>query len=244
MVLPLEGNEDSDFSGVAARTKKGFAIIRKELNEMKRSLDLMRDYLSRQKKDYTFYRKDLDERNEEFRKESEEFSSKLVKIKVLLSEFNTLRREIVIQRDLGKIETRIKVSCKKELISCKKENKKLREKLDAVLTRLDALENGEVLREYPKGWAWNRGKEKKKHSVLEILEEDEKGEMYADGGEIEKMNAHSEGRSKKLGEKRVWTAEELKAEVSDEGKVKNASKRSSKKAKKKKIARKELNKKR
>ena len=141
MVLPLEGNEDSDFSGVAARTKKGFAIIRKELNEMKRSLDLMRDYLSRQKKDYTFYRKDLDERNEEFRKESEEFSSKLVKIKVLLSEFNTLRREIVIQRDLGKIETRIKVSCKKELISCKKENKKLREKLDAVLTRLDALEN-------------------------------------------------------------------------------------------------------
>jgi len=238
MVLPLEGNGNDDFSGVALRTKKGFAIIRKELKDMKHSLGLMRDYLSRQKKDYGFYKKDLDERNVEFKRESEEFSSKLVKIKVLLSEFNTLRREIVIQRDLGKIETRIKVSCKKELIASRKENKKLRERLDSVFSRLEALENGEILREYPRGWAWNRGKEKKKHSVLEILEEDEKGEMYADEGEIEKMNVVAEGGARKFGEKRVWTAEELKAEVSDEGKVKNASKRSSKKAKKKKIARK------
>jgi len=226
MVLPLEGNGNGDFSGIAARTKKGFSIIRKELNEMKRSLDLMRNYLSRQKKDYEFYKKDLDERNVEFKREHNEFSSKLVKIKLLLSEFNTLRREIVIQRDLGKIETRIKRSCKNELIASRKENKKLRERLDSVFARLEALESGEVLKEYPKGWAWNRGKEKKKHSVLEMLEEDDTKEaMYSDEGEIEKMNAVADGGARKFGEKRVWTAEELKAGVSGEGEKSKGSKK-------------------
>ncbi|MBT3643145.1 hypothetical protein HN604_03060 [archaeon] len=217
MVLPLEESGNEDFVGIASRTRKGFGIIRKELDEMKRSLDLMKNYLGQQKRDYGFYKKDVDSRNEEFKRESEEFSSKLVKIKVLLSEFNMLRREMVIGRDLGKIEARIKVSCKGEVSSCKKKNKNLEEKLEVALDRIAALEKGTVLKKRKVFW---RKKERKKPAESEILEEDSKEDGLYSDSEVASIDELRDGDVKKLGEKRVWTAEELKAEVSGDGEKK------------------------
>jgi hypothetical protein len=123
---------------------------------------------------------------------------------------------MVIQRDLGKIEARIKISCKNEVINCKKKNKKLEEKLENVLARLYALEKGTVLKERKRFWI-RKKKEKKKHTVLEILEEDvadKKKKIYSDENWIKNEDSLSEGDVKKLEERRVWTAEELKAEIS------------------------------
>lgn len=140
----LEKELDKRFKDVNQKIKTSFALIRKDMNDMSITLDAMRTYLKKEKRNLDYARKQDNKIREEFRKDVEEFTQKIAQLKIALSEVRTIQRDSVLIKDLAKIEDRIKTSFKNEIDSYKEQIKDLKKDLREADRRLAALESGKV----------------------------------------------------------------------------------------------------
>jgi len=133
------------------KIKTSFALIRKDVKEMDSQISLMKTYLKKKDKQTTYARKEDNKLRNEFRNEVDNFKQNFTQLKLALSQVRTIRNEVVIVRDLAKIEERIKTSFKNEIERYKEKVKTLKESLKESEKRISSLEKGQF-REKKKGW--------------------------------------------------------------------------------------------
>ncbi|MEA3248538.1 MAG: hypothetical protein U9Q73_02420 [Nanoarchaeota archaeon] len=142
------------------KIKTSFVLIRKDTNEMQTTINAMRRYLKNKDEQYKYAKKEDNKIRDEFRKDVDEFTQKITSLKIALSEIRTIQREVVLVRDLAKIEDRIKTSFKNEIENYKEQIKLLKKEFEETEKRIAALENGHV-REKKKGWFFNKDNDSK-----------------------------------------------------------------------------------
>jgi len=142
--LPIEKNIDRKLKNVESKLKTSFALIRQDVDEMQKTVDAMADYLKRKDKEYEDKKYEDDKIQEKFREEVDEFSQKIMQLKIALSEIRAIQRGVVIRKDLAKIEDRIKTSFKSEIEQYKEQVNKLRLHLNEAEKRISHLESGKV----------------------------------------------------------------------------------------------------
>ncbi len=97
------------------KIKNSFSHIRTDLKEMDKRIETMRDYIKKEDKKNKYARKQDKKIREEFRRDVDEFTTKITQLKIALSTVNSLKSEYVIRKDLAQIEDKIKTSFKNEL---------------------------------------------------------------------------------------------------------------------------------
>lgn len=136
---------------VDKRLKTSFVLIRQDVTEMQNTVDAMRKYLKNKDKQYQYAKKEDNKIRDEFRRDVDDFTQKITTLKLALSEIRAIQNEVVLVKDLARIEDRIKTSFKYEIESYKEQIKALRAELKEDEKRITALENGKI-RERKKGW--------------------------------------------------------------------------------------------
>ena len=152
---PYEKVFSKKLDNVNAKVKTSFILIRQDITEMQNTIDAMRKYLKNKDKQYQYAKKEDNKIRDEFRKDVDDFTQKITQLKLALSEVRSMQNEVVVTRDLAKIEERIKTSFKNEIEGYKEQVKDLKTDLREADRRLNALENGKV-REKKKGWLFNK----------------------------------------------------------------------------------------
>ena len=147
---PYEKVFSEKLNNINEKVKTSFVLIRQDIGEMQNTIDAMRKYLKNKDKQYQYAKKEDNKIRDEFRTDVNEFTQKITQLKLALSEVRTLQNEVVIKKDLAKIEERIKTSFKNEIDEYKEEIKDLKKDLREADRRLNALENKKVKRK--KSW--------------------------------------------------------------------------------------------
>jgi len=142
MPLPEEKVFSKYAYDINERVKASFAHIREDINDMETSLSAMRDYLKKKDKGWTIEKKEEAKLREEFASEVEEFKQKVTQLKLVLSEIRAIRNEVVIRKDLSKIEERIRSSFKEEIEGYKEKVNSLKDLLREAEKRIGELEKG------------------------------------------------------------------------------------------------------
>jgi exonuclease VII large subunit len=156
--LPLEKTVNKRLKNVDQKLKTSFVLIRQDVDEMQDTVDAMAKYLKKKDKEY-IEQKDVDEKiQEEFREDVDDFTQKIMQLKIALSEVRAIQREVVIKKDLARIEDRIKTSFKSDIESYKNQVKNLRLDLRESNKRISYLEDGKVF-EKKQGFFFKRKKE-------------------------------------------------------------------------------------
>ena len=148
---PYEKVFSEKLNNINEKVKTSFVLIRQDIGEMQNTIDAMRKYLKNKDKQYQYAKKEDNKIRDEFRTDVNEFTQKITQLKLALSEVRTLQNEVVIKKDLAKIEERIKTSFKNEIDEYKEEIKDLKKDLREADRRLNALESNKV-REKKKSW--------------------------------------------------------------------------------------------
>jgi len=104
-------------SQINTKLKKSFSFIRQDLKEMQVTVDAMRTYLRKKEQQQTAQANQIEKSQKQLEKNIDEFTQKTIQIKLALSQINAIKSEVVIRKDLAKIEDRIKASFKEELAS-------------------------------------------------------------------------------------------------------------------------------
>ncbi|MCK5449348.1 hypothetical protein KAI32_00615 [Candidatus Pacearchaeota archaeon] len=137
------------------KMKTSFVLIRKDVDEMQTTIDAMRRYLKNKDEQYKYAKKEDNKIRDEFRKDVDEFTQKIASLNIALSRMKTIQEEVVLIRDLAKIEDEIKTSFKNEIEGYKEQIKLLRDEFKETEKRISAMENGYV-REKKKSWFFNK----------------------------------------------------------------------------------------
>jgi len=146
------------------RIKTSFILIRQDVEEMQKTVDAMRKYLKNKDKQYQYAKKEDNKIRDEFRKNVNEFTQKISQLKLALSAVREIQKEVVLVKDLAKIEDKIKISFKNEIENYKEQVKNLKSDLREADRRLNALENGKIF-EKKKSW-FKRGEKEKQDNNL------------------------------------------------------------------------------
>lgn len=133
------------------KIKISFALIRKDMKEMEGQINLMRDYLKKKDKQISYARKEDNKLRNEFRRDVDDSKQNLTELKLALSKVRTIQEEVVLIKDLAKIEDRIKTSFKNEITRYKEVVKSLKEEVKESHKKISALEKGQI-KEKKKGW--------------------------------------------------------------------------------------------
>jgi chromosome segregation ATPase len=133
------------------KIKISFALIRKDVKEMEEQINLMRDYLKKKDKQISYARKEDNKLRNEFRRDVDDSKQNLTELKLALSKVRTIQEEVVLIKDLAKIEDRIKTSFKNEITRYKEVVKSLKEEVKESHKKISALEKGQI-KEKKKGW--------------------------------------------------------------------------------------------
>ena len=141
---PYEKVFSKKLDNVNSKVKTSFVLIRQDIDEMQKTVDAMRKYLKNKDKQYQYAKKEDNKLRDEFRKNVDDFTQKITQLKLALSEVRTIQREVVVTRDLAKIEERIKTSFKNEIEGYKEQVKNMKSDLREADRRISALENGKV----------------------------------------------------------------------------------------------------
>ena len=136
------------------KIKTSFVLIRQDVDEMQTTIDAMRKYLKNKDKQYQYAKKEDNKIRDEFRKNVDEFTQKISSLKIALSEIRTIQKEVVLIKDLAKIEDGIKTSFKNEIENYKEQIKLLKNEFKETEKRITALENGHVREKKP--WFSNK----------------------------------------------------------------------------------------
>ncbi len=126
------------------KLKTSFILIRQDLDDMQIIIDAMRNYLKKKDYEYKKQNKYTINTQSQIQKIMEEFTKEFIKLKLSISQINAIKSEVVIRKDLCKIENGIRNSFSKEINKYKDKTQSLREKLTESNKRIKALEDGMV----------------------------------------------------------------------------------------------------
>ena len=155
---PYETVFTNKLDGIDDRVKTSFVLIRQDIDEMQKTVDAMREYLKNRDKQYQYAKKEDNKLRDTFRTNVDEFKQKITQLKLALSEVRTIQKEVVVTKDLAKIEERIKTSFKNEIEGYKEQVKELKSDLREADRRLNVLEMGIVLDKKKNGGWFSRKK--------------------------------------------------------------------------------------
>ncbi len=133
------------------KIKTSFALIRADMKEMEEQISFMKDYLRKKDKQITYARKEDNKLRNEFRRDVDNSKQNLTQLKLALSKVRTIQEEVVLIKDLAKIEDRIKTSFKNEISHYQSIVKDLKEELKESNKKISALEKGKI-KEKKKSW--------------------------------------------------------------------------------------------
>jgi len=133
------------------KLKTSFILIRQDLDDMQIIVDAMRKYLKKKDREYTHQNSYTTSAQNQIKKTMEDFTQEFIKLKLSISQINAIKSEVVIRKDLVKIEERIKTSFAREIEKYKDQTLSLNEKLKESNLRIKALEKGTV-HESKKSW--------------------------------------------------------------------------------------------
>jgi chromosome segregation ATPase len=155
---PIEKTVKKRLENVDSKLKTSFVLIRQDVDEMQKTIEAMRKYLLKKDKQYNYTRKEDNKIRDEFRKDVDEFTQKITELKIALSEVRAIQKEVVLRKDLARIEDRIRISFKNEIEGYKEQIKILRAESKELSKRISAIENGYV-REKKKVWFFKKKEE-------------------------------------------------------------------------------------
>ena len=138
------------------KIKTSFILIRQDVDEMQTTINAMRRYLKNKDKQYKYAKKEDNKIRDEFRRNVDEFTQKISSLKLALSEIRTIQKEVVLIRDLARIEDNIKISFKNEIENYKEQIKLLKNELKETEKRITAVENGYVREKKKRIWFFNK----------------------------------------------------------------------------------------
>lgn len=137
------------------KIKTSFVLIRQDVDEVQITINAMRKYLKNKDKQYKYAKKEDNKIRDEFRKNVDEFTQKITSLKIALSEVRTIQREVVLVRDLAKIEEGIKTSFKNDIESYKEQIRLMKNEFKEAEKRITAIEKGYV-QEKKKSWFFKK----------------------------------------------------------------------------------------
>jgi exonuclease VII large subunit len=156
--VPLEKTVKNKLKTVDSKLKTSFILIRQDVDEMKQTIDAMRKYLLKKDKQYNYAKKEDNKLREEFRKDVDEFTQKIKELNLAFDKVREIQREVVVVKDLARIEDGIKTSFKNEIDGYKEQIKILKAEIKDSNKRIAAIENGYV-REKKKVWFFKKKEE-------------------------------------------------------------------------------------
>ncbi len=132
------------------KLKTSFILIRQDLDDMQIMVTAMRKYLKKKDHEYKKQNKYTVQTQTKIQEGINDFTQEFIKLKLALSQVSAIKREVVIKKDLARIEDRIKTSFAREINKYRKETKTLKEKLKESNKKIKALEKGTVYKK--KSW--------------------------------------------------------------------------------------------
>ncbi len=124
------------------KIENSFSLIRKDISKVQDKVQQMRTFLRRKDNEYTQLNEKHKKSQDELQKDIDEFTQKIIQIKLAFSQINAIKQELVIKKDLARIEERIKISFSRDIEKYKTETLNLREELKESQKRIKALEKG------------------------------------------------------------------------------------------------------
>ena len=132
------------------KLKTSFILIRQDLDDMQIIVDAMRKYLKKKDREYKRQDKHITKTQNQIQKTMENFTQEFIKLKLSISQINAIKSEVVIRKDLAKIEERIKISFKNEIEKYRQETISLRKELKESKKQTKSLEKGTICKK--KSW--------------------------------------------------------------------------------------------
>ena len=126
------------------KIKTSFVLIRQDVDEVQTTVNVMRKYLKKKDKQYTYAKKEDNKIRDEFRKDVDGFTQKISQLNLALSTVHDIQEEVVVKKDLAQIEDQIKTSFKNEIEDYKNQINDLKLELKESEKRISAIENGYV----------------------------------------------------------------------------------------------------
>ena len=126
------------------KLKNSFSRIKKDLKEIQNSVDKIQTRIKEKDKFYNQESFSIKKSREQLQEQIDEFSNKTTQLKLALSQISAIKSEVVIKKDLNRIEERIKLSFKREVEKYKRETTKLRKELQESNKKIKSLEKGTV----------------------------------------------------------------------------------------------------
>lgn len=133
------------------KLKTSFILIRQDLDDMQIIVDAMKKHLNKKDREYQRQNKYILKAQQKIQEDIDQFDQKIIQLNLALSQISAIKQEIVIRKDLYKIEDRIKNSFRNEVDKYKAETVVLKEQLKESNKRIDSLEKG-IVREPKKSW--------------------------------------------------------------------------------------------
>jgi exonuclease VII large subunit len=124
------------------KLKTSFILIRQDLDDMQIIIDAMRKYLKKKDIEYENQNSYIIKAQNKIQNEFNNFTEEYTKQKLMTSQINAIRQEVVIRKDLSKIEEKIKSSFAKEVEKYKQETISLKEELKKSNKKIKELEKG------------------------------------------------------------------------------------------------------
>lgn len=111
----LEKRIARKFNEIESKIRTSFSQIRKEINNMDKKMQDMQNTMQNKETQDRYARKKDNKLRADFRKQVDEFSQKISQLNISLQEVKALKNQIVITKDLAKIEENIKTGFREQL---------------------------------------------------------------------------------------------------------------------------------
>jgi len=143
------------------RIRNSFGLIRNDIDDALEKVEAMRTFLRERERRFEEAWIDEEKLRRKFKEKVEEFSQKILQLKVALSSVRSIQNEVVVRKDLAIIEDEIKTSFKNEVDACREEVRYLRELVKENEKRIRALERKRAKNNKNKNGSWKLWKNKK-----------------------------------------------------------------------------------
>ena len=180
-IKQFEKNTNQKLKEFDGRIKTSFILIRQDLDEMQGVVNAMRKYLKKKDKEYVATKRSDDSKREEFEKDVDEFTQNIKQLKKGLDAVRKLKREVVVRKDLARIEERIKTFFRNDIEDYRDENETLKQTQKELIKRISALEKGYV-----------KSKKPSRFQILESLKKANKTKHDEQTVVLEKSSAKEE----------------------------------------------------
>ncbi|MCR4285208.1 MAG: hypothetical protein NUV97_04180 [archaeon] len=131
----------NEFDG---RIRNSFVLIREDINELTKTVDLMRSFLKERERKFENAWIDEDKLRKKLKNNVDEFNQNILQLKIALASVRKIQKDLVLTGDLANIEEGIKISFKNEILGYREELKSLREIVKESDRKIGVLEKGVI----------------------------------------------------------------------------------------------------